>query len=99
MKYLLQKDKKRRQLFEKFESERLIMLALSKDKRLPLLKRIAIGLNLLNYTKDVSKSRIKNRCVITGRARSVVRDFKMSRIQIRELSLRGTLYGVRKASW
>lgn len=44
-------------------------------------------------------TRKKNRCEITGRARGVYRKFRVSRIVLRELALRGMVPGMRKASW
>ena len=44
-------------------------------------------------------TRKRNRCQITGRARSVYRKFGVSRIVLRELALRGMIPGMRKASW
>ena len=39
------------------------------------------------------------RCEITGRARSVYRKFRVSRIVLRELALKGMVPGMKKASW
>ena len=44
-------------------------------------------------------SRKVRRCGITGRARSVYRKFRISRIVLRELALQGKIPGMRKASW
>lgn len=44
-------------------------------------------------------TRRRNRCEITGRARGVYRKFRVSRIVLRELALRGMVPGMRKASW
>ena len=44
-------------------------------------------------------SRKVRRCEITGRARSVYRKFRISRIVLRELALQGKIPGMRKASW
>lgn len=40
-----------------------------------------------------------SRCEITGRARGVYRKFRISRIMLRELALKGMIPGMRKASW
>ena len=40
-----------------------------------------------------------SRCEITGRARGVYRKFRISRIMLRELSLKDMIPGMRKASW
>jgi small subunit ribosomal protein S14 len=44
-------------------------------------------------------TRKKNRCEITGRARGVYRKFRVSRIVLRELALKGMVPGMRKSSW
>lgn len=99
MKYLVEKDKRKRRIFEKYEKQRLCLKALSKDNRLPLSLRLLYKLKLQMFKKNSSKTRIKNRCVFTGRARSTIRFFRMSRLQVRDLYVKGLLYGVRKSSW
>jgi small subunit ribosomal protein S14 len=45
------------------------------------------------------KVRVRNRCMVSGRARGYMRKFGVSRIVFREMALRGEIPGVRKASW
>jgi small subunit ribosomal protein S14 len=40
-----------------------------------------------------------NRCNVCGRPRAFYKDFKLCRICLRELALKGELPGVTKASW
>lgn len=54
---------------------------------------------LSRLPRNSSPTRIKNRCAMTGRARSFYRRFGISRIALRELALQGLIPGVRKASW
>ncbi|MSR40743.1 MAG: type Z 30S ribosomal protein S14 [Phycisphaerales bacterium] len=44
-------------------------------------------------------SRKEVRCELTGRKRGVYRKFRISRIMLRELALKGMIPGMRKASW
>ncbi|KAL9088297.1 MAG: hypothetical protein Q9165_006221 [Trypethelium subeluteriae] len=44
-------------------------------------------------------SRIKNRCIMGGKGRGVLRDFRMARYQFRLNALEGNIPGVKKASW
>lgn len=44
-------------------------------------------------------TRAYNRCKISGRRRAYLRKFGLSRIQFREMALRGEIPGVSKASW
>lgn len=45
------------------------------------------------------KTKVFNRCNITGRSRGYMRRFGISRISFRELALKGLLPGVKKSSW
>lgn len=55
------------------------------------------GLHLL--PRNSSPTRKKNRCVETGRPRSYMRTFGLSRISFREHAVKGEIPGVTKASW
>ena len=49
--------------------------------------------------KNASPVRVKNRCQLTGRPRSYMRHFGVSRIMFRDMALNGKIPGVVKASW
>jgi len=49
--------------------------------------------------KNASPVRLHNRCKITGRSKGYVRQFGISRIQLREMASQGLIPGVKKASW
>ena len=49
--------------------------------------------------KPKFSTRRENRCELTGRSRGVYRKFRVSRIVLRELALKGMVPGMRKASW
>jgi len=49
--------------------------------------------------KNASPVRLHNRCKITGRPKGYVRQFGISRIQLREMASQGLVPGLRKASW
>ncbi|MEZ4220787.1 MAG: type Z 30S ribosomal protein S14 [Polyangiaceae bacterium] len=44
-------------------------------------------------------TRHHNRCQVCGRSRAYYRDFKLCRVCLRLLALKGELPGVTKASW
>lgn len=54
---------------------------------------------LQKISRNSSKVRVRNRCELTGRPRAFLRKFRLSRIQFRELALRGMIPGVTKSSW
>ena len=49
--------------------------------------------------RNSSPTRLHNRCSVTGRPRSFMKKFGISRIAFREMALDGKIPGVRKASW
>ncbi|MCB0346351.1 MAG: 30S ribosomal protein S14 [Bdellovibrionales bacterium] len=49
--------------------------------------------------RNSSRSRIRNRCHLTGRPRGNYRKFGLCRIKVREKALSGELPGVTKSSW
>jgi small subunit ribosomal protein S14 len=61
--------------------------------------RFRAQLKLSAMPRTASATRIRNRCVITGRARGVYRKFNISRIMLRDMAANGLIPGVRKASW
>ncbi len=43
--------------------------------------------------------RLHNRCKLTGRPKGYIRQFGISRINFREMAMKGLIPGVKKASW
>lgn len=62
-------------------------------------ERFVAQLKLAAMPRTSSATRIRNRCMITGRARGVYRKFNISRIMLREMAAGGLIPGIRKASW
>jgi small subunit ribosomal protein S14 len=54
---------------------------------------------LLSLSCDSSKSRLRNRCAITGRPRGFYRKFGLGRTKLREATMRGEIPGLGMASW
>lgn len=54
---------------------------------------------LTKLKKNSSAVRLRNRCLLTGRSRGYLRKFGVSRLCFRELSLKGAIPGITKASW
>lgn len=43
--------------------------------------------------------RIKNRCILTGKARGIIRKFTISQTSLRILARSGAITGIKKGSW
>jgi len=95
----VQKDNKRRKLVLKNESKRLEYKCIISNLSLPKQVRYDYVYKLNNLNKNSSKIRVKNRCILTGRGRSVYSFCKLSRLKFRELAAQGKLIGITKASW
>ena len=54
---------------------------------------------LQKLPRNASPVRLKNRCSMTGRARSYYRKFGISRLVFREMALKGEIPGIKKSSW
>lgn len=98
MKYLLLKDKRRRIVFSLYEKKRKFLLAIYQNLKLPIKLRYLAYTNLVVLTKESYITRIKNRCVLTNRARSIYRDYGLSRLMFRKYILQGKLIGLKKSS-
>nr|KAJ0208818.1 hypothetical protein LSAT_V11C400161850 [Lactuca sativa] len=85
-------DQKRRLLGEKYELRRKLYKAFSKDTDLPNDVREKHRCKLADLPRNSSFTRVTNRCVFTGRARSVYQMFRVSRIVFRDLASRGLLH-------
>ena len=54
---------------------------------------------LQKLPKNSSPVRMHNRCKLTGRPKGYMRQFGISRVMFREMTNKGLIPGVRKASW
>ena len=55
------------------------------------------GLSLL--PRNSNPNRMHNRCKLTGRPKGYMRLFGVSRINFREMAVKGLIPGIKKASW
>ena len=97
MKKRIYKDIKIRKLFKRYEIRRRLLLGLINDLSIPLERRMVSQLNKL--PRNASKVRTLNRCVLTGRSKSVYRFCKVSRLALRDLGSQGLIPGLSKKSW
>lgn len=93
------KNNKRRQLAEKYEAKRAELRKIIASADASDEDRDNAQIKLQKMPRDTSRIRIRNRCEMTGRPRAYYRDFKLSRIALRELAHQGLIPGVTKASW
>ena len=95
----IQRNLKRIKLAEKFSKKREKLKKIIKNRKLPLEERFAAQLKLAKIPRNSAKTRIRNRCEITGRPHGVYRKLRISRIALRDLASKGKIPGMTKSSW
>ena len=95
----IQRNLKRIKLSKKFLKKREKLKMIISNKKLPLDERFAAQLKLAKIPRNSSRTRIRNRCEITGRPHGFYRKLRISRIALRELASSGKIPGMTKSSW
>ena len=88
-----------KRLVKQYAGKRDALKVIANDEARPLEERFEARLKLAKLPRNSSKTRIRNRCEITGRPRAFYRKLKMSRIALRELGSHGQIPGLVKSSW
>ncbi|GMV53581.1 MAG: 30S ribosomal protein S14 [Chlorobi bacterium] len=86
-KSIIARNERRTRLAEKYAAKRAELKAAGDMDGLQKLPR------------NSSPSRVRNRCLVTGRGRGVYRKYGLCRNMFRQLALEGKIPGIRKASW
>jgi small subunit ribosomal protein S14 len=97
-KSLIQRNSKRKQLFDKYKEKRQLLIKDFKKAK-TFRKKLKFYTRLQKLPRNSSKIRLRNRCWLTGRSRGVYKDFGLCRHMIREMAHTCLLPGIRKASW
>lgn len=97
-KSMIEREKKRQKLVEKYADKREALEeqfanATSQQQKLEIHRQIQ------QLPRNSSRTRLRNRCWVTGRPRGYYRDFGLSRHVLREWAHTGLLPGVVKSSW
>ena len=95
----INKNNRRIKLSNKFYEKRAKLKKIVMNKKLPLEDRFEAQQKLSKLPRNSAKSRVMNRCQITGRPHGVYRKLKISRIALRQLGLQGKIPGLVKSSW
>ncbi len=95
----VEKNNKRKRIVERRGARREALKLIIKDKSLPMEERFQAVMKLSKEPRNSSKTRIRNRCEVSGRPRGYNRKLRMSRIALRDLASMGQVPGVVKSSW
>ena len=95
----INKNNRRIKMSNRFYAKRKKLKEIIMDKKISLEERFKAQLKLSKLPRNSAKSRVRNRCQITGRPHGVYRKLKISRIALRKLGLEGKIPGMVKSCW
>lgn len=95
----IEKNNNRKALVARLAPKRDALKKTAADQSLTMEERFEARLKLAEMPRNSAVTRIRNRCEVSGRSRSVYRKMKMSRIALRELGNKGLIPGLVKSSW
>jgi small subunit ribosomal protein S14 len=95
----IEKNSRREKLAKSIAERRMRLKTIAIDRDAPPEERFSAQLKLAQLPRNSSRTRVRNRCVLTGRPRGYYRKFKLSRIALRELASSGQIPGMVKSSW
>ena len=95
----INKNNRRIKLSNKFYNKRKKLKNIVMNKKISLEERFKAQQKLSKLPRNSAKTRVMNRCQITGRPHGVYRKLKISRIALRKLGLEGKIPGMVKSSW
>ena len=73
---MVQRELKRQRLHERYRARREELKAVANDRSLPMEERFKARLKLAKLPRNSAKSRLHNRCQVTGRPKSYYRKLK-----------------------
>jgi len=95
----IEKNERRAKLVKKYAGKRARLNEIISDRTVSDEERFQAVIKLAKLPRNGAKTRLRNRCQITGRPRANYRKFGMSRIALRQLASEGMIPGVTKSSW
>ncbi|MDA9930918.1 30S ribosomal protein S14 [Alphaproteobacteria bacterium] len=95
----VEKNNRRKRMVAQKGPRRDALRAKIRDRSLPIEDRFQAVLQLSQEPRDSARTRIRNRCELSGRPRGYDRKLRMSRIALRDLASMGQVPGVVKSSW
>ncbi len=96
---LINRNEKRKKLVVKFAKKRDALQAIVDDPKASDETKYEARLKIQALPRNANKTRVRNRCALTGRPRGVYRKFGLGRNKLREFAMRGEIPGIVKASW
>ena len=96
---VIAREHRRQRLVRLYAEKRALLKKRAVDPKLSPKERMESQLKLQAMPRNSSRTRLRNRCMLTGRPRGVYRKFSLGRNKLRELAMRGEIPGLIKSSW
>lgn len=96
---MVNREVKRQRLVQKYAARKQQLKELLRDPNLGDEERAEAWRKFHAIPRDASRSRMRNRCRISGRPHGYYRKFGLARNKLREAAMRGDVPGLVKASW
>ncbi|KAI9164000.1 Pre-mRNA-splicing factor CWC25 [Paramyrothecium foliicola] len=85
------RDHTKRKVFEQYETERQALRYIIRNTTLPARTRVEAQLQLSQMHAYTRPTQIRNRCIMGGEGRGILRDFKLTRYNFRLEAMAGNL--------
>ena len=95
----INKNERRKTMAKKYAGKFARLKAVANDESKDEGERLIARLKMAELPRNANPTRVRNRCMLTGRSRAYYRKFRLSRIMLRELANKGLIPGVTKSSW
>lgn len=95
----IQRNNKRKKLANSLKVKREALKEQIYNKEISLNERFGLIMKLASLPRNSARTRVRNRCALTGRPRGVYRKMGLCRNMLRDLAGKGMLPGLVKASW
>lgn len=96
---MVNREIKRAKLVEKYAAKKAELKKQMLDMSLSSDQREAAAKKFHALPRNSSRTRLRNRCEITGRPHGVYRKFGLARNKLREHAMKGDIPGLVMASW
>ena len=95
----INKNERRKKLVKQYAGKYAALKAVANDESKDETERLIARLKMAELPRNANPTRIRNRCMITGRPRGYYRKFRLARVMLRDLANKGMIPGVTKSSW
>jgi small subunit ribosomal protein S14 len=96
---MINREAKRAKLAKQYAAKREALKKIISSQDASYEEKMEASAKLQKLPRDSSPCRQTTRCVLTGRPRAVYNKFGLGRNKLREMTMRGDVPGLRKASW